>query len=112
MPLPRDDATPPVTKMCLVKGGLRVRIGSTQPRETTLSRDLRSARGWWPDPREPRGPVDEEDHDGEGPSAEVEDKQPTSPNMQRQRHQRVVGRAGKAEQQHREGEHKGQDERD
>src|SRR3546814_12668325 len=101
MPWPRDDATPPVTKMCLVKGGLRVWIGSTQPRETTLSRDLRSARGWWPDPREPRWPVDEEDHDGEGPRPVVEAQQHPCHDVQRHRHQRVEGLEGTTEQQDR-----------
>ena len=36
MPLPREEATPPVTKMCLVNGGPPCADRSTQPRESTL----------------------------------------------------------------------------
>ena len=43
IPLPREDATPPVTKMCLVNGRPPCAIRATQPREPTLPLTGRAA---------------------------------------------------------------------
>src|SRR5690606_36389220 len=68
MPFPRDEATPPVTKMCLVNEGLPCADRATQPRDTTLTRD-----GHPPAHAVPQaGPVDEQEQRRRRPRPVVE----------------------------------------
>src|SRR5690606_22544237 len=106
MPFPSDEATPPVTKMCLVIGGLPWAIPATRPREHTLPR----GRLGLAHPVHETGPVDEQDQDGDRPRPVVEAEEQEGGDVEGHRHERVRGLEPPLHEHDREGELEGEDE--